>query len=329
MNVTLYIKPDCPLCDQAITELNELQTLIPHKLIKINIEEDQQMRERFQDRFPVVEVGPYRLRAPFDKQELQVLISAARDRINQLEKVDQDSFRQMVSKGQKMTSGDRVSFWLSRHYLLMVNLFILIYVGLPFLAPVLEKYNAPLPAQVIYRIYGTMCHQLAFRSWFLFGEQYYYPRELAGITSVTSYEALQNTSQLDLIAARNFIGNETDGFKVALCERDVAIYGFMFIFGIIYALSGRKIRAIPWYMWVVIGLVPIGIDGVSQLPSVAQGLPAWLPIRESTPFLRTLTGGLFGWMTAWYLYPMLESTMRETRQILTRKQAVIDQTKAI
>jgi hypothetical protein len=51
-----------------------------------------------------------------------------------------------------------------------------------------------------------------------------------------------------------------------------------------------------------------------------------VPIRESTPLLRTLTGGLFGWMTAWYLFPMLEETAREARLIVQRKIAVIQQT---
>jgi hypothetical protein len=66
---------------------------------------------------------------------------------------------------------------------------------------------------------------------------------------------------------------------------------------------------------------------VSQLPSVVANLPNWLLIRESSPFLRTLTGGMFGWMTAWYLFPMIEETMRETRRIMQRKFAVAEQIK--
>jgi len=41
--------------------------------------------------------------------------------------------------------------------------------------------------------------------------------------------------------------------------------------------------------------------------------------------MRTLTGGLFGWITAWYLFPMLEETAREARLIVQRKMAVINQ----
>jgi uncharacterized membrane protein len=115
------------------------------------------------------------------------------------------------------------------------------------------------------------------------------------------------------------------GYKVALCERDVAIYGSLALFAILFMLSGRKIKPLPWYLWVVFGLIPIGVDGLSQLPSVIQQLPDWLIMRESTPVLRTLTGMLFGLTTAWYLFPTIEESMREARQMLTRKMAVVSQ----
>jgi uncharacterized membrane protein len=125
-----------------------------------------------------------------------------------------------------------------------------------------------------------------------------------------------NISEINVFNDRQFTGNEVVGYKVALCERDIAMYGAMLIFGIGFALSGRRIRSVPWYLWVLIGLVPIGIDGFSQLPSVIPGLPSWLPIRESTPLLRTITGTLFGVMTTWYLYPMIEETMKVTAEQL-------------
>ena len=44
-----------------------------------------------------------------------------------------------------------------------------------------------------------------------------------------------------------------------------------------------------------------------------------LPYRESTPYLRVLTGGLFGFLTAWFGYPVVEETMAATREIMTAK----------
>lgn len=325
ITVTFYYEDNCTACDKVLADLDSLQAIVPHRVVRINIAKDEVLSERYRGSLPVIEVGPYRRHAPFERQDLQVMLLAAQDRVSQLEKVDQAGYQQQLAQGHTVTSSDRVSFWLSRHYLAMFMVLLMLYTGLPFLAPVLMKVNAPFPAQIIYRMYSPLCHQLAFRSWFLFGEQAYYPRALAGIEGVLTYEETINPSSTNLIEARNFNGNETLGYKVALCERDVAIYGMMVIFGLIYAVTGRRLRTVPWYLWLVLGMGPIAFDGVSQLPSVAANLPAWVPLRESSPFLRTLTGGLFGWMTAWYLFPMIEETMRETRAILQRKFAVVEQ----
>ncbi len=328
ITVTLYYREQCPECEQTLADLNELQESIPHQLVTVNVDHDANLQEKIGLKLPVVEIGPYHLQPPFTRQDMQVMLGAARDRVDQLERVDQDAYQQRLEKGHTMSTSDRMSHFIAYHYLAVANVLLLLYVGLPFLAPVLMKTGQPLLATVIYKIYGPLCHQFAFRSWFLFGQQAYYPRELAGIANVIPYEVIANTKNIDLIQAREFIGNPVVGYKVALCERDVAIYIFMLLFGLLYSITGRRMRSIPWYAWVIVGLVPIGLDGFSQLPSLAAGLPAWLPMRESTPLLRTLTGGLFGWMTAWYLYPMLEDAARETRYIVQRKMAVIRQENA-
>jgi hypothetical protein len=52
---------------------------------------------------------------------------------------------------------------------------------------------------------------------------------------------------------------------------------------------------------------------ISQLP--------WdiIAVRESTPLLRTISGSLFGFSTAWFSFPIIEEAMRETRKILSVK----------
>jgi uncharacterized membrane protein len=187
------------------------------------------------------------------------------------------------------------------------------------------KNGSEAAAGIIYKIYGPFCHQLAYRSWFLYGEQAFYPRELAAVPGVLTYEQVTGLTAQDVIGGREFLGNAQTGYKVALCQRDVAIYLSMLGFGLVFWLTKYRIRSLPWYLWVVVGLIPIGIDGFSQLPSVIAGLPSWLPIRESNPFLRTVTGGLFGIMTAWYLFPLIYESMRETYRMMTRKQAISSQ----
>ncbi len=119
--------------------------------------------------------------------------------------------------------------------------------------------------------------------------------------------------------ARNFLGDDRIGYKVALCQRDMAIYASMLAFGLLFSLTGNRIRPVRWYIWIFIGLVPIGLDGFSQLPGLMNRVPEWLLVRESTPLLRSITGALFGITTAWYLFPLIEMSMRETREILFRK----------
>jgi uncharacterized membrane protein len=113
---------------------------------------------------------------------------------------------------------------------------------------------------------------------------------------------------------------------MALCERDIAIYASIFLFGILYALSRRRIKPLHWLVWVLIGMGPIGLDGFSQLFSQMDWsfLASILPYRESTPFLRLFTGGLFGLMTAWFAYPYMEESFSDTRQFFIKKFAAIN-----
>ena len=331
ITVTLFYRENCDICDQAEKDLEALQQVVPHQLIKLNVEQDPALRDIYKDQVPVVQVGPYVLRPPFSKQDLQVSLSAATQRMDHMTTLDDEKFQKRLKRGHTLDRTDRFSYWISNHYMLVFNCLVFLYVGLPFLAPLLLKLDISGPAKVIYLVFSPLCHQLAFRSWFLFGQQPYYPRNLAGISGVISYEKLTGQAQLDLVAARQFVGNAIVGYKVAICQRCVAIYGSILLFGLVYSSTGKKLRSIPWYVWVIVGLLPIAVDGVSQLPDLLMigTLPSWVPIRESTPFLRTLTGGLFGFTTAWYLYPLIEETMLDTRRTILRKMAIVEQSKPI
>ena len=330
LNVTLFTRKNCSLCDEVEAELMKLQEKYPHKLAVIDVDSDPVLTSKYGGSVPVVEVGPYSLKAPITPQSLQVTIGAAYDRRNQLEQVGDQKYLARVAKGSKVTTGDRVSYWISRKYLLLLNLFILLYVGLPFLAPSLMKLGVEWPARAIYRIYKPLCHQFAFRSFFLYGEQVVYPLAEAQVTGLKTFEEmsgipyLADPYSLSRFEARNFTGNETVGYKVALCERDIAIYLAILFFGILFGLTGRRIKSLHWMIWILIGLGPIGLDGFSQLFSQFNWpwLATFLPYRESTPFLRVFTGALFGLCTAWFAYPNIEESMNETRQYYIKKFAL-------
>ena len=322
ITVTFYSRDDSEECTKVREILQVLEDSNPHELVEIDVLKDSTLRPVYESRVPVLQIGPYVLEGAISRERIMVALGAARDRASQLERIDQKSFQDKLSKGRSFNSSDKLSLWISNNLLHVLSLVIFIYIGLPFLAPILMKNGSEGAANLIYKIYSPVCHQLAYRSWFLFGEQAFYPRELAAVPGVLTYEKVTGLTASDIYGGREYIGNSTVGFKVAICQRDVAIYLSLLGFILVFLATGRKIRSLPWYLWVAIGLIPIGIDGVSQLPSVIAGLPSWLPIRESNPFLRTVTGGLFGIMTAWYLIPLIDESMQETRRLMIRKQAI-------
>jgi uncharacterized membrane protein len=181
----------------------------------------------------------------------------------------------------------------------MVVTILLIYSALPLLAPVLKSAGLDTAAQLIYNPYKLMCHTYGFRSFYLFGEQPVYSR--AEFEQRTGFATETATG---LFASRDFQGNPEMGYKVALCQRDMAIYPAMALGGLLYAALRRRPR-IPWWLFLLIGIAPIGLDGFSQL--LSQPPFNLIAFRESVWELRVLTGALFGFAVAWFVFPLLQS----------------------
>lgn len=328
VTVTVYCHPEREESIALLALIRSMGQEIPLQMIIVNLDEDQGMAAYFDENSPIVQAGPYRLKHPIEEKELRVALYAAHDRVKNLE--GDAEYQARLTRGRTISKSDRFNYWFSKNYSLVFTLALVIYFGLAMLAPVLMKAGAEVPAKIIYTIYKPFCHQLAFRSFFLFGNQAFYPRELAGIPNVITYEELfsyVDTSD-DLLNARNFLGDSFTGYKIAICERCLAIYGSMLLFSLIFWLSKNRIKSIPWYLWILFGFVPIGIDGVSQIPSLLGiNMPAWMIIRESTPLFRVVTGTLFGITTFWYLLPQVEQSMRESRVVLAKKFAYAEQIK--
>lgn len=311
MRVILYGRPGCTLCDEAREELRRLRVHVPHELVEVNIESDAALHARYVEQVPVVVIGPYTLRAPIAPTDLRVALQAYAT-------AAQPEVERPVVPRPVAVRTNRVLRFVARHWLALFNLVILLYVGLPFVAPVLMKAGAERQANWIYKAYSPLCHQWAFRSWFLFGDQPAYPRALAG-TTLTTLEAAAGIADNDLRAAREFVGNEQVGYKVALCERDVAIYSGLLLGGIAFAGVRRRLKPMPIWAWVLLGIFPVALDGGSQL---LGGLPFLSSFaRESTPLLRTLTGLAFGLSNVWLSYPYVEESMDEARVLSSARLA--------
>jgi uncharacterized membrane protein len=325
IEVILYTRHDCHLCHEVKEYILELDQEIPLVLREIDIDQDGALAKKFGAEIPVVVVGPYTLKAPIERLDLLVTFKAAYQRELDINEINEGIISGRIPLNATWNRADRFTLWLTRNWLSVFNLFVLIYVSLPFLAPILMKSGINGPANVIYKGYSFVCHQFAFRSWFLYGEQAYYPRIEADMLGVEDYQSATGLAGEDLWAARSFVGDATLGYKVALCQRDVAIYFGILMFGVIFGVTKRRLFGIPWYFWILLGILPIGFDGLSQL--ISQPPLNMIPFRESSPWLRVATGFMFGFFTAWFGYPIAEDSMRDSQEYLSLKQNHIDRSK--
>jgi uncharacterized membrane protein len=200
---------------------------------------------------------------------------------------------------------NRLAAGIGRHWLAIFNTVAFVFFALPFLAPVLMNAGATGPATLIYRIYGPACHQLPDRSVFLYGDQHFYTvEELEAAGAIPpGLNALQRQ-------ALRWRGSLEEGWKIALCQRDLAIYGSVVLAGLVFGAARPALRKrvpengrwpkMPVWLYVLF-LLPIAIDGFTQL----------FGLRTSVPELRFFTGALMGAATVWFAYPYVEEAMRD------------------
>jgi len=216
---------------------------------------------------------------------------------------------------------NRGVFWLACHWLAVFNVLVGIFIGGALLPPVFLKLGSPGVANVLYAIYRPLCHQYSFRSWFFFGSQLTDPLD-PPIYMSTFIE--RKGFMEDMNALRQFTGNANMGYKTALCQRDVAIYGSMLLAGLIYGVLRRRKSIQPWPMWryFAFGILPMMFDGGIQWISYAVWLyfPSLIEIPfETIPLMRVLTGALFGLGIVAAAYPYLNEYFEDVHRVLQRK----------
>ena len=214
---------------------------------------------------------------------------------------------------------DRLAAWMARHWLALFNIIVALFVAVPFLAPVLMHLGSArgcVPctgaARFIYILYSPTCHQLPERSYFLFGPQGTYT--VGELEARGGVPAGLNILQRQMLRAT---GTADLGYKAALCERDVAIFGSLLLGGLVFGLArsilhrrGREVPRLPVRAYLV-ALAPMLIDGVTQL----------FGLRESNWVLRTITGMLFGLATVWLAYPYVQEAMADVLRTSLSKKA--------
>jgi len=232
-----------------------------------------------------------------------------------------------MSAGQNTRSG-WVSLQFSKHWLLAANTALGLFIGLPYLAPLLAHANYSAPAQYIYWVYRLFCHQLPARSFFVFGHQ------AALCHRCTAIWATFFAGGLLYILVRHrlkplpfrwwilaLIPVGLDGGTQLVGPLYQILPGWWltgFAIGLaaflIAVLWGAKVSDWQFYLFVL--CFPLGMTFVH-----ATGP------RESNWQLRTLTGAILGLAYVWLIFPLMEETFQDIWQNLTR--ANLDRTYAV
>ncbi len=341
--ITLYTKPNCPLCDHARYALQTLLAAAPGAwgVDEVNILDDQDLYAAYRYLIPVVAVeGGPALHAPesLDVARLRVALAqgvaaaqpaplavaagAGSGQATAAAPAPAPAAPAAVPPGPGVPAGypypyaapsapargilgwfDRLGRGLDRHWLATANTMVGIFITLPWLAPVFAALGWWRLANPIYTAYMFFCHQLPERAGYLFG------------------------------------------YQAANCFRDDAIYVTVFVMGLLYARARTRGPGGPlaWMRTPIrlqtfaLLITPMAVDGMTHLLGLRDD-NAWFDMLTGGVFgsfsvgdavgtlnwwLRIITGALFGFALVRLIYPWVQVAFDESRTAaqLTRARA--------
>ena len=226
----------------------------------------------------------------------------------------------VISQSHPRTS-QSLGEWLSSHWLQIFLVIYGIWVFTPFLAPFFMVIGWTSAGRAIYFIYSFFCHQLPERSFFLFGEKIMY-------TLPEIQSAWQDT--INPMILRQFVGNESMGWKIAWSDRMIAFYTSVWLFAVAWWPLRRKVKPLSWWAFALL-LLPLILDGgthtISDFAGIGQGfrdtnqwlaaltnnaLPSSFLIGDAlgsfNSWARIITGLLAGLGIVWLAFPNIEDS---------------------
>ncbi|HET9590033.1 MAG TPA: DUF2085 domain-containing protein [Anaerolineales bacterium] len=217
--------------------------------------------------------------------------------------------------------------WIADHWFAAFLFIYGLWVFTPFLAPVFMNIGWSGAGKAIYFIYSFFCHQLPERSFFFFGAKSMY--------SLSEIQAAWQDTVNPMIL-RQFIGNETMGWKIAWSDRMISFYTSIWLFALLWFPFRRRMKALSWWGLLLL-LLPMAVDGgthaISDLAGIGQGFRdtnMWLAAltNNSLPaafyagdargsfnsVMRFLTGLLAGLGIVWFAFPYIFRAHAASRQ---------------
>ncbi|MBZ0306540.1 MAG: DUF2085 domain-containing protein [Anaerolineae bacterium] len=196
------------------------------------------------------------------------------------------------------------------------------------LAPLFMQLGWNSAGNAVYTIYSPLCHQMAQRSFFLFGEKVMYTADQLPVATTGNMGA-------DTLLMRRFRGNNELGWKIAWSDRMVYMYSGMWLAMIMFAILSRQREIKPLSIWMLgLALLPMAIDGITHMISDFDGLfggfryhNAWLETLTENVFpdsfyvgdslgsfnslMRLISGLSFGFGTVFFAFPYLQRALEE------------------
>jgi uncharacterized membrane protein len=221
---------------------------------------------------------------------------------------------------------NRWALWLSKHWLTAVNLFFLVYIGLPFLAPILLVNGYTGSANAIYRFYRLGCHQLPSRAFFIAGEQVALcHREVAMYATLVMGGLVFGLikDRVKPLALRWYVFFLVPvaldaGLQLASDWLRVTSMTTLWAIGLIaMGLTSAILRSqnyLTWHSYLFFAFGPLALIYLHYFGPYASDF-----------YRRTLTGFIFGFGTVWYAYPLLRQGFCDVQQQIAVKLERVNQ----
>lgn len=186
--------------------------------------------------------------------------------------------------------------------------FLALLLGTMAVTPLVAMHGPRELAALSYNIYAPTCHQWIYRSNCLFydgsshwvgdcienGKEAVISTEFTNARKTWDGVFEYSRDQLGLNRAEKVVYGDVSGYKFPNDARNIGIYGFMLLSGLIMPFIWKK-PFVPHVAFLVLGILPLAVDGTGQFAGL------W----ESTNIVRLATGAIAGAAASVFVYAMM------------------------